>query len=98
MAKTKIIRAAFNQGQIPTVTCINKATVSLEVDFPAGGGGLQKFVDTCFAPIWGTPAKIVKATDFVPGAWAMSFLDTADVEDALGYHDLTPDGLPFSKV
>jgi hypothetical protein len=26
------------------------------------------------------------------------FTDDADVADALGYHDLTPDGLPLSKV
>jgi len=28
----------------------------------------------------------------------MAFLDDADVANALGYHDLTPDGLPLSKV
>jgi len=28
-----IVRAAFDQGQIPTIACINKATVSLGVDF-----------------------------------------------------------------
>jgi len=28
----------------------------------------------------------------------MAFLDSADVQNALGYHDLTPDGLPLSKV
>src|SRR5947208_17151033 len=28
----------------------------------------------------------------------MAFLDDADVAHALGYHDLTPDGLPLSKV
>ena len=26
------------------------------------------------------------------------FLDSVDVQGALGYHDLTPDGLPLSKV
>ena len=32
------------------------------------------------------------------GAWAMVFLDDADSPGALAYHDLTPDGLPESKV
>src|SRR5437867_6425341 len=54
-------------------------------------------VQTCALPIW-TPAKLVKTATFRRGAWAMAFLDRADVANALGYHDLTPDGLPFSKV
>ena len=31
-------------------------------------------------------------------AWWIALTDTADVADALGYHDLTPSGLPFGKV
>ncbi|MFI5247974.1 MAG: hypothetical protein ACHQWV_05420, partial [Nitrospirales bacterium] len=49
-------------------------------------------------PIWGTPAKLIKTTDFVKDAWAMVFLDNADQPGALAYHDLTPGGLPLSKV
>ena len=59
---------------------------------------LQKFLDTIFVPVWGTPARLVRTTGFRKGAWALAFLDDADVANALGYHDLTPDGLPFSKV
>lgn len=97
MAK-RIVRAAFDQGQMPTIACVNKATVPLGVDFGKLVRALQKFVTQCFAPIWGTPAKVVKATAIQPGAWAIVFLDSADVQGALGYHDLTPDGLPLSKV
>src|SRR5262249_36117256 len=32
------------------------------------------------------------------GKWAMVFLDDADAPGALAYHELTPDGLPISKV
>ncbi len=49
-------------------------------------------------PVWGTPAKLVKSSGFLPGHWAMVFLDNADQPGALAYHDLTPDGLPESKV
>jgi len=49
-------------------------------------------------PVWGTPATLVKSTGFVKGAWALVFLDNADCAGALAYHDLTPDGLPQSKV
>jgi hypothetical protein len=59
---------------------------------------LQRFLDECFVPIWGTPAKLVKATKPSSGAWTIVFLDDADTEEALGYHDLTKDGLPLSKV
>jgi hypothetical protein len=98
MAGRNIVRAAFDQGQIPTVACFSNATIPLGVDLEALVATLQKFVETCFAPIWGTHAKLVKAKSFVPGAWALAFLDTADVAGALGYHDLTPDGLPLAKV
>jgi hypothetical protein len=30
--------------------------------------------------------------------WAIMFLDNADEANALGYHDLTADGMPLSKV
>lgn len=94
----KIILAAFDHGQIPTVACINKSSTPPGVDFDKLIDALQKFVDTCFAPVWGTPCRLVKSSKFIPGAWAVIFLDSADVQGALGYHDLTPDGLPLSKV
>jgi hypothetical protein len=55
-------------------------------------------VNQHIVPIWGTPAKLIKTTDFVKDAWAMVFLDNADQPGALAYHDLTPGGLPLSKV
>jgi hypothetical protein len=59
---------------------------------------MQKFVDDHFAPVWGTPARLVKSSGFQKGAWAMVFLDTADDASLEGYHGLTPDGLPMAKV
>ena len=89
---------AFNQGDIPTIACFNKSTVPLGVDFDALIAAMQAFVDNDVAPVWGTPARLVRSTGFVPGHWAMVFLDDADQPGALAYHDLTPDGLPESKV
>ncbi len=94
----KTILAAFDHGQIPTIACINHAQTPLGVDFAALLIALQKFLDTCFVPVWGTPANLVKSAKFIAGAWAIVFLDDADAPGALGYHDLTPDGLPLSKV
>lgn len=91
--------AAFNQGGgPPTIACINKATVDMGVDFDALIPALQKFLDHCFVPIWGTPATLIKADKPVKGAWTMVFLNNADDPEAEGYHDLTKNGLPLSKV
>ena len=97
-ARSRFIAAAFDHGQVPTIACFNKATGSLGVDFGRLISVLQKFVDQYFVPVWGTPARLVRTTGFRKGAWALAFLDRADVANALGYHDLTPDGLPLSKV
>ena len=89
---------AFNQGGVPTIACFNKATTALGVNFDALIVAMQAFVDQQVVPVWGTPAKLIKSTGFVKGAWAMVFLDNADQPGALAYHDLTPDGLSESKV
>src|ERR1700675_2136888 len=98
MPARKIVMAAFNQGAVPTIACINSATVDLGVDFDKLIAALQKFLDECFVPIWGTPAKLVKATKPASDAWTFVFLDDADAPGALGYHDLTKNGLPLSKI
>ncbi len=98
MPSRKIIMAAFDHGQVPKVACINKATVDLGVDFDKLVPALQKFLDEHFVPVWGTPATIVKATKPLAGAWSIAFLDDADAANALGYHDLTKNGLPLSKI
>jgi hypothetical protein len=58
----------------------------------------QTFVDKYFAPRWGTPCQLKLGTDFEPGNWAMAFFDVSDQAGVLGYHDLTPDGLPLAKI
>lgn len=95
---SRIIRAAFDRGQLPTIACINAAKTPLGVDLGKLVGAMQKFVDNCFAPVWGIPAKLVTASKPVKGAWALVLLDNADTPGALGYHDLTPDGLPLAKI
>jgi hypothetical protein len=96
MAKT--VFGAFNQGEVPTIACFNRATIALGVDLDALIAAMQAYVDQHVAPVWGTPAKLVKTKGFVKDAWAMVFLDDADQEGALAYHDLTPAGLPLAKV
>lgn len=98
---SKVRRAgAFNQGEVPSIACFNRATVSLGVDFAKLIVAMQEYVDRYVAPVWGTPARLVKSRGFRKGFWGMVFYDDADAEDAdlLGYHDVTPDGLPLSRV
>jgi hypothetical protein len=94
----RFIAAAFDHGQIPTIACFNKAKTPLGLDVVKLVAALQRFVDDYFVPVWGTPAKLVRTTGFRKNAWALVLLDNADVAGALGYHDLTPDGFPLSKV
>lgn len=61
---------------------------------------LQTQVTRDFAPAWGVDATLT----FVPtggkpdpGTWWLSILKNSDRAIALGYHDLTPDGLPIGK-
>jgi hypothetical protein len=98
MPQSHMIMAAFNQGAVPTITCVNQATVDLGVDFGKLVSALQKYLDDYFVPIWGTPAKITKASAPQPGTWTMVFLDDADQAGALGYHELDLNGLPLSKI
>src|SRR5690242_14754322 len=98
MSSNNIVFGAFNQGAVPTIACFNNSTVNLGVDFDSLIAALQAYVNDFVSPIWGTPAKLVKSAGFQSGAWAMVFLDNADQPGALAYHDLTPDGLPISKV
>jgi hypothetical protein len=98
MKSEKVTLGAFNQGTVPTIACFNQATVPLGVDFDALIAAMQAYVDTYIVPVWGTPAKLIKTKGLQSGAWAMVFLDDADQPGALAYHDLTPDGLPISKV
>jgi hypothetical protein len=98
MASEKTTFGAFNQGIIPTIACFNQATTALGVDLDALIAAMQEYIAQYVAPVWGTPATLVKTTNFQAGAWAMVFLDNADQPGALAYHDLTPDGLPIAKV
>ncbi|HEY2134434.1 MAG TPA: hypothetical protein VGH49_01015 [Xanthobacteraceae bacterium] len=87
-----------SRPDVPTFACINKARMEPGVDFDRLIPALQVFLDDCFVPIWGTPARLVKATKPQPGAWTMAFFDTPDDPSAEGYHDILKNGLPLAKV
>ena len=80
MATARPTFGAFNQGVIPTIACfIDKtAKTPLGVEFGALVAAMQRYVNQHVAPVWGTPAKLVKSKGFIKDAWAVVFLDDAD--------------------
>lgn len=73
----------FPRRNIPTIACINKARTAIGVDFALLVSALQQYVDKHLAPVWGTHAKLVKATKLRDNAWTMLFVDTANDVRAL---------------
>jgi hypothetical protein len=95
----RIIRAAqAGQGGLVSIACINKATVDLGVPFDKLTATLQKCYDQYFLPVWGYPVKLYNTRAAKPSDWQFVYFDDADTAGALGYHDLTQDGQPISKV
>ncbi len=83
------------------IAVINASTVLKDADVQAVVPALQKQVHDDFAPPWGIDADLT----FVPknaqpkaGAWWLVIFDNSDQPGALGYHDLTNEGLPLGKV
>src|SRR4051812_24930372 len=66
----KPVFAAFDQGQIPEIAVFNQATTPLGLDLDRLVAALQKFVTGYVAPVWGTPARLARASGFRKGAWA----------------------------
>jgi len=62
---------------------------------------LQTQVTNHLAPAWGVDARLSFVERGAPpprGAWWLAILDDADQAAALGYHDVTSEGLPLGKV
>src|SRR5436305_9085324 len=62
---------------------------------------LQTQVSRDFAPVWGVDANLTfygQGQNVRSGSWWLVALDDSDQAGALGYHDLTTEGLPLGKV
>src|SRR5580704_14923976 len=83
------------------ISIINASTVLTDTEIRPVVNALQQQVTNDFRPAWGTDAvlKIIpQGTQPPAGTWWLTVLDDSDQAGALGYHDLTPDGLPIGKV
>jgi len=93
------IAAEFDREHVPTVACVNRAQIPLDVDWPQLVPALDAYADLV-GRVWGTPARIVDAGEgpIPKGHWGIVFLDDPDRPDSLGYHEMTDEGFPIAKV
>jgi hypothetical protein len=83
------------------IAVINQSTVLTDAQVAAAVGPLQTQVSRDFAPVWGVDADLTfyaRGTAPPATAWQLGVFDNSDQAGALGYHDLTADGLPLGKV
>jgi len=83
------------------VAVINASTVLPDSAVQAAVPDLQTQVHRDFAPAWGLDAELTfvpKGAQPLPAAWQLVILDNSDQAGALGYHDVTAQGLPLGKV
>lgn len=83
------------------VAVINKSSVVSDEVVQGFVPVLQTQVTRDFAPAWGIDADIrftQQGSNPPSGAWWLVILDNSDQAGALGYHDLTSEGLPLGKV
>src|SRR5882762_8993951 len=91
------------QSQLATIqiSVINESTILTDAEVIPVVAALQKQVTNEFRPAWGVDAELTlvpKNTQPPTGSWWVVVLDDSDQAGALGYHDLTSDGLPIGKV
>jgi hypothetical protein len=83
------------------IALINESSVVPDIELQGWIPSLQTQITDHFAGVWGTDAQL----SFVPSqaapspdAWQLVVLDDSDEAGALGYHDVTANGLPLGKV
>ncbi|MBR0820273.1 hypothetical protein [Bradyrhizobium liaoningense] len=80
---------------------INASTLVSQDEVLAATAALQVQVHRDFAPAWQVDADLAVVVPGGPpptGAWWIVIMDNSDLGAALGYHDLTSQGLPLGKV
>jgi len=83
------------------IAVLNASTLIDFDELLAATAALQIQVSRDFAPAWNVDAElaVVRPGEKPPtGTWWIVTLDNSDLGAALGYHDLTPEGLPMAKV
>ncbi len=83
------------------VVVINESTVLTDDQVQSALPALQTQVHRDLTPVWGIDADIT----FLPSgsqppssSWWLTIFNNSDVPNALGYHDVTNEGLPLGKI
>ncbi len=83
------------------IDIINASTVCTDAQIKRYVAALQVQVSKHYYPIWNVDAYLT----FIPKGhlpykdhWWIAVLDNSDIAGALGYHDVTNEGLPLGKV
>lgn len=97
------MKPQISNAQVATtqISVINESTVLTDAEVLPVVSALQQQVTNDFRPIWGTDAElkmVPQGAQAPAGIWELVILDDSDQAGALGYHDLTPDGLPLGKI
>lgn len=86
----------------PTIAIVNDASSWVpDSDAEAMTTAIAQQVTQHFQPFWHTSAAfqfVGRGKKPPRGVWCVALLNNSDHAGALGYHDLTPDGLPLGKV
>jgi hypothetical protein len=84
------------------ISVINASTTLTDAEVLAALPDLQMQVSAHFGPVWAADAQLQfcprSGAGPVAGSWWLVILDDADQAMAVGYHDLTAEGLPLGKV
>jgi len=86
---------------LPSIAVLNKTKNVTNKEVQSVTTALKVQVVRDFAPIWGINADIkfyANEADVPFDSWKFIFFDDSDEANALGYHELTPDGYPQGKV
>src|SRR5262249_40956233 len=90
---------AVNAIQIDMIKELSLSDAEILAAMPA----FKAQIEEDFKPVWGFGADlhfVPKGARVAPakGHWWMGVFDRSDQAGALGYHNMTSDGLPFGKV
>lgn len=89
---------------MPNISVVNECTKITDAEVQQWIAAQQIQLDRDFAPIWYGITATLHFFDknanqpFPADHWALVLLDNSDQAGALGYHDLTQNGMPIAKV
>jgi len=101
-ANAEVLRAPPTlPGAVDDIAFVNESTVVDDAEAEKIMQALQIQADRDFKPIWGQSTKLTYIQKGCKNpknmAW-LALMDDSDQAGALGYHDLTNDGLPLGKI